>query len=625
MTLSTAPRAVAVAIWFVLAAGAGSARAQEPVGAAMLNDTAARLHLEKMEKAGVLRDPVWAYAYWARSASAPTADARIADLRWALRFDPDLIAARWDLCRTLLKKRDPEFTTEAVQAVSRSLQSFVAQQRAVAWTFTIVAGALALALISIAATATVNAIPPIHHGVREKLHFLPVELRGGAAWFTILVPFALILTLAPTAALFWALLIGAVGTWEHMPSWQRRTSVAATVVVVLAPVGLALWTRLMEPAFPGSYLRNLWATQRVGGEILAPTWWAGAPSDVAEDPDYLVSLALLERRAGLYDEAARHLESAIQFRPDAWQYLNNLGNVYLLRGDSDNALAVYDRALQIAPKEPLIWVNVAQAHVQRLEFAKADASLERAIELGYRLPPVLNDESEGIIVRDHSLSSTEIWTRFLRGEGQGTTLGWRRVAAMTLSPVFPMRPFWLSLPLFLTLWYALQTRTLPRVFPCSACGRSICRKCHYRSLRRSLCPECYAIRRDVSAPMKRDSIITARRVSVSRASRTTIAVMSALFPGAGLLVLGARHRALLFIGGGSLALFVAVTNAVWPAPAPALVDRPWPTSVLVPLLCFVLLAILSVKSYLQAPPPRLVESSGTPNESIEMPVTKRVI
>jgi tetratricopeptide (TPR) repeat protein len=547
MTWSSGPRAVAAAIWFAFAAGIGDAPAQTPGRSVTLNDTAARIHLETMEKAGILSEPVWAHAYWARSTTAPTREARIADLRWALRFDPDLTAARWDLCWTLLENRDPEFATEAVRAVSGSMQSFVSQQRAIAWVLTILAGALALGLISISAILIGNTARPIHHGVRERLHFLPAELRAGAAWLTILVPLVLVLTLAPTAALFWGLLIGTVGAWVHLASWQRRTCVSALVVVLLAPTGLALWTRIMEPAFPTSYLRNLWATQRMGGEVLPPGWWAAAPDDVGEDPDFLASLALVERRAGRYDDAVAHLQNAIQLRPDAWHYLNNLGNVHLLRGDSDAALSAYDDALQIAPKEPLIWVNVAQAHVQRLEFNEADQSLAQAIDLGYRLPPVLNDESTGIIVRDHALSSAQLWQRFLRGEGLGRTLEWRRVLAMTLSPIFPMRPFWLSLPLLLTLYYALHTRTLPRVFPCSSCGRSICRKCHYRRLRRSVCPDCYALRQDVNAPMKRDAMIAARRVSVNRGARITTAVLSALLPGSGLLLLGSYRRALLFL------------------------------------------------------------------------------
>ena len=79
-------RVLAIAGWLAFGAHVGSAQA--------LDDTTARAQLEAMERSGVLREPVWAHAYWARSASAPNDDARIADLRWALRFDPDLTAAR---------------------------------------------------------------------------------------------------------------------------------------------------------------------------------------------------------------------------------------------------------------------------------------------------------------------------------------------------------------------------------------------------------------------------------------------------------------------------------------------------------------------------------------------------
>jgi tetratricopeptide (TPR) repeat protein len=611
------PRILAVG-WLILGAHAGAAQT--------LDDTAARAHLEWMERSGVLREPVWAHAYWARSVSAPNDDARIADLRWALRFDPDLTAARWELCRALARTRDPEFATEALGAASSSLRSFVAQQRAIAWIFTILAGSFALAAIAVAAITIGSAAGPIRHGMRERLHFLPVELRAGASWLTLLVPFALVTTLAPTAALFWSILIGTVAAWPGLAPWQRRACGWALGVMLLAPTGLALWTRIMEPALPTSYLGNLWASQRVGGEALYPSWWTGAREDAEGDPDFLASLALIARRGERYEEAIAHLQRAIELRPDAWQYHNNLGNVHLLRGSYESALASYAAALQLAPSQPLIHVNLAQAHVQGLHFGEADQALARAKELGYRLPAVLNDESEGIIVCDHALSSPELWIRFLRGQGLEGSVDWRRVLRATLTPIFPMQPFWMSLPLLLTLWYASQTRSLPRSFPCSACGHPVCRKCHYRILRRSLCADCYAIRRDVAAPMKRDAMILERRIERNRSPRIRAAVLSALMPGAGHLLLGSYRVAFPFLGAGCLLLLIALANATWPAPGPSLIDRRWPTGVVVPLLFFGLLAILAVRSYLRAPAVRPAESAAPlPEPAAASLATRRVI
>jgi tetratricopeptide (TPR) repeat protein len=617
-------RAVVVAL--CLFAGAVSG-AEVAARAVPLNDTEARAHLEQMEKQGVLREPVWAHAYWARSASAPNAEARIADLRWALRFDPDLTPARRELCGLLFRERDTGFATEAVTAISRGLRSFVAQQRAAAWIFTILGGAFGLSLVAIAALMIGKEVGRIRHGVRERLHFLPLELREGAAWLTILVPFALVVSLAPTAALFWALLIGTIGAWTSLEAWPRRVCVWALAAVMVAPTGLALWTRIMEPAFPDSYLRNLWVTQRADPGFLPTTWHTDAPDGALEDPDFLASLALLERRAERYGQAAEHLERAVELRPEHWAYHNNLGNVRLLQGESDRALAAYEEAARLAPKEALVYVNTAQAFVQRLEFNEADQALTRATDLGYRLPPVLNDESEGIIVRDHSLGATQLWLRFLRGEGLRTALGWRRALEMTLRLVFPMRPFWLSLPLFLTLYYAAYARTLPRVFPCAACGRSVCRKCHYRTLRRSLCAECYAIQQDVQAPLKRDAMIIERRRRVSRSGRTTAVVLSALLPGTGLLLLGSRRRALAFLGAGAVLLLIAAANAAWPAPGPAHSDPRWPSAVVAPLLFFALLAILSVRSYLRAPVPQQAPppEQTAPHSSMQLPTSTRTV
>ncbi|MGH2570854.1 MAG: tetratricopeptide repeat protein, partial [bacterium] len=466
---------------------------------------------------------------------------------------------------------------------------------------------------------------PIRHGVRERLLFLPVELRAGASWLTLLVPFALVATLAPTSALFWSILIGTVAAWPGLAAWQRRACCWALGTLLLAPTGLALWTHIMQPALPTSYLSNLWASQRVGGEALYPAWWTGAREDAQNDPDFLASMALVARRGGRHAEAIAYLQRALEIRPEAWQYHNNLGNVHLLRGDDDSAFASYAAALRLAPNEPLIHVNLAQAHVQQLHFGEADQALARAKELGYRFPAVLNDESEGIIVRDHSLSSAELWIRFARGQGLERSVEWGRVLRMTLTPIFPMQPFWLSVPLLLTLWYASQTRSLPRSFPCSGCGHPVCRKCHYRILRRSLCADCYAIRRDVVAPLKRDAMILERRIRTNRVPRIASAALSALVPGAGHLLLGSYRVAFAFLGAGCILLLIAIANATWPAPGPSLVDRRWPTGVVVPLLWFTLLAIFAVRSYLRTPTARQAESVTPPPSPLASLATRRVI
>jgi len=531
-----------------------------------LNDAQARAHLEQMERDGVIADPVWARAYWARSRTAPTAQARVADLRWSLRFDPDLSAARWDLTLALLAQRDSEFAGQASEAVTRSLRAFPAQQRMILWMITIGAGMTLLALLAAAALNVAKTVPRLFHGIRERLFFLPVEVRTGAAMLTIALPLLVALTLPPTAALFWALLFGTFATWTRLDRLERRSTVFALGALLLAPAVLALWVRMVDPAIPGSYLRSLWDAQIAEAPGAAAIVRLAPPEGAVDDPDRLASLALVDRRAGRYEDAEAKLRRATELAPQEWSYRNNLGNVLLLRGGVDSALAEYRLAISLAPGQPLSHVNLAQAWVHKLEFRRADDALAEATRLGYRLPPVLSNDPEDIIVRDHVLGAPEFWSRLVRGEGGGETFGWGRGLAMSLALVLPMRPAFLSLPLFLALWWVALARTLPRASRCSGCGTMICRKCHYRVLRRSYCGECYAILREVRAPLRRVELLDARRRRAGALTQPLMFALAVLVPGSGHVIHGAHRRAGTYFAIAALLLLIAGAGALWPDP-----------------------------------------------------------
>jgi tetratricopeptide (TPR) repeat protein len=551
-----------VALGLLLLAGVGPTVAN---AASSLNDGEARARLEEMERQGVLADPFWARAYWARARTAPTEQARAADLRWALRFDPDLSPARWDLAFTLLRQRDSEFAGQMAQALSRSLASFPSQQRLALWVVTIAGGVLFIGLAGLALLAIGKVLPQLHHGIRERLGFLPPEARTGAALLALILPLLVALTLPPTAALFWALLFGTVGGWVLLDRWERRTCLLALVAVLAAPAALSLWARLVEPAIPGSYLRSLWATQQTADAGAAAAVRLSAPLDADEDPGRLASLALIDRRAWRLDEAQEKLERAVELAPQEWTYLNNLGNVRLLQGDVDGALQLYNRAIALAPRAPLPRVNQAQAYVGKLQFRRADDALSEATRLGYFLPPApMTDDPSDVIVRDHRLSADALWTRFARGDGIPGALGWERALDMTLAVALPLRPFFLCAPLFLAALWVAQARRLPRVSRCAGCGVTICRKCHYRMLRRSYCGYCYTILREVRAPLKRVGMLDQRRHNVSRWSRPIVLGLSVLLPGSGHAVHGAHRRATFFLVALALVWLIGGAGVLWP-------------------------------------------------------------
>ena len=587
-----------------LAALASSPARAEPT----LTDADARARLESMESEGVARDPFWAHAYWTRSRQAPTQAARIADLRSAIRFDPELLDARWELTWVFARARDPAFVPELVETVTHQVTSFTGQRLIALAALTLACGATLLALLVLASLAILKNAGRLHHALNERLRFLPREMRGAAAVLTMASPLAIALTLPPTAAVFWAILLGAIAVWTLLDAWERRTCVSALVALLVAPIVLAPWTGLAVPGLSNSYLRALWDVQSSGDPRDAVVVSTLAPAAAKGDPDWLASLALADRRAGRYAEASERLSRAIQVNPHSWAYLNNLGNVKLLTGDVDGALEDYAKARTMAPREPLIRVNEAQAWVRKLEFHKADDALSEARRLGYHIPAVLGAATDRVVLRDQGLDAWAVWRRLATGQGLEQSLGLRRAASITLGIVFPFRPFWLSLPLFFTAWWVSLARYLPRVSRCATCGTPICRKCHYRALRRSLCAECHSIRGGEHAPLKRQTLLDERKRRVSRIPWALTLLVAATLPGSGHLLRGAPRRASTLL---LLALLVAI--AARPGviagrsflPASAAGSAPIPLA----LVVYFLLAVASVVGTLRLPERREEEDN----------------
>ncbi|HET9886212.1 MAG TPA: tetratricopeptide repeat protein, partial [bacterium] len=278
-----------------------------------------------------------------------------------------------------------------------------------------------------------------------------------------------------------------------------------------------------------------------------------------ENPEHLSTLALIARRERNYGEAQRLLERAIAQRPNDWGYHNNLGNVLLLAGREDAALQEYARAKQIATSEPRIRYNEAQAWMEKLEMGRAQAAIEEARKLGYHAPAI-TDASPGsaIIVIEQTLPPLKMWKMFFSDLKRETSISWKRAAAMTLGVIVPFQSLVLSIPLLLALFYASQTRTLPRLHNCASCGKTICRKCHYRVQRESLCAECFGIRQRVRTPIQREEALSKRRAQVGWAPWVWGIALAALVPGTGHLFEGRRGWAafLLFSWFSYLALTI---------------------------------------------------------------------
>jgi Flp pilus assembly protein TadD len=87
-----------------------------------------------------------------------------------------------------------------------------------------------------------------------------------------------------------------------------------------------------------------------------------------------------------FEQAAGHLQQALETKPDDSRSLFNLGNLMLRFGRFEEAVGLYRRALEKFPKHPRIHNNLGVALAQLGELDAAETSFRRALELRPDMP-----------------------------------------------------------------------------------------------------------------------------------------------------------------------------------------------------------------------------------------------
>jgi tetratricopeptide (TPR) repeat protein len=107
----------------------------------------------------------------------------------------------------------------------------------------------------------------------------------------------------------------------------------------------------------------------------------------SQSADFLVTLAESEFDSVLYDTAQKDLEHAISLSQDSYQAHFLLGNVFLKLNEVDKAVAEYHLAIQLAPKQPRTYYQLAIALQLKHDEAAEEDMLQQALAVDSSYAP----------------------------------------------------------------------------------------------------------------------------------------------------------------------------------------------------------------------------------------------
>ena len=380
----------------------------------------------------------------------------------------------------------------------------------------------------------------------HSLHELSATVLSYTAVWTLVVSLLLLPLFIGVGAGF-VLLSGLCLVWLYMTQKERMVAIFFVVALSLS----VFWLPTILSWFTADQATDLVLLSRIiRGEASA----SGAANLMAEQAEFdgnwpvLLSLAIQKKREGKIDEALERYQHLLKLQPDQPILSNNIGNIYLLMRQYDEAVAYYKLSLSKDPLDVVSHYNLNLVYRELLRFNEAKQELEAAEKIDLMLVQSFHDL--GPI--DKFFSNNTLWEIALAQSPLKVEKS-RELFDYFLMP--------LSLdasPLLLILFAGgagvvrLVVSKKLTASGCALCGGSICLHCQRRILDLKTCHRCWSGSKNV----KRKAEL--RQIKIRQRWIHQIARwISVFFPGAGHVYIGWGVRGLIF-----LSLFMGMVFAV---------------------------------------------------------------
>jgi tetratricopeptide (TPR) repeat protein len=412
-------------------------------------------------------------------------------------FSPDLPAAHFGLARVrLMADRNPigaasEWWTglRAVLADPGSAYNLAGNSLLTVFLGIGIAALAGLLLLSL------KSAPSFFHDLHERSSMrLSEDGAGIVGWALLVLPVALLVPVCWALA-FW----GALFYAYFRGSEKAAFALAMLMLIATGPVTRVLVWHFGTAADPGA--RALIESARQGPDLQHEGAFRQLASEHPAEAIFPFLLASAYRTSGRFDEAMAIYQRVLDIEPRHARALVNLGNLHALRQETAVAQTFYHRASEADPGLAIAHYDSHLAHLEVFHLEAADAELKEARRLDEGLiTTLLGEGNEGRSKRspqDAAYTAGEIWKRALRLKLEGGLKS--EVARAAAAPATIAGACGLIAALLLP---GIGLAPRPAARRCRRCGRPYCRRCQVTTKHPDVCSQCMHlfILRDGLAP-----------------------------------------------------------------------------------------------------------------------------
>jgi tetratricopeptide (TPR) repeat protein len=455
---------------------------------------------------------------------------------FAQRMAPDLPPVYFYEGQTLLGKDSwklsaaIEQVVEGIKAYARNIPFAIIQS--INFLYIVSLGFL-LAILAFCSVVFFKRSPLYFHALKEALGGDIGEMIGGIGRIVLFfLPLFLHLNI------LWCVLVWCLFLWRYLTRGERGVIILSFLFVVyFFPVGEAFFqfmagarAQVVFDMYEASYgERKPQAVERL-------RLWV---QDHPDDQEALFTLALTFKREGYYTEAGKYYQHIVNRTPSDANAISNLGNLYLILGNPEQASSLYHQAIEMAPDNGVYYFNLSKALSQKsmLVLQEADENFLKAKELSPKIIGAhleIDSPHPNRTVIDTVIPQESFLGRLLREFWRETGPSYF-ILDVWLNDLSPRVPF--VLPIFfvvLLIFLSYLGKGRKRWWRCSLCGMISDQAQGRKEGRKSICVRCFRILtgKEMDQELKESKLRETKRFQIR------IGIYDKIFP---LLIPGVGH------------------------------------------------------------------------------------